>query len=116
MPKPTLSMREAHLRQSGHLNPAFTRILVRFVTDIETRTRVWMTLVITLFCFLALGLSGTKRPWCDEGWFASVAFNLMHRGVMGMTVLDPHGFIFAPFVKDIDKYTYWIMPGYAFMQ
>jgi hypothetical protein len=35
---------------------------------------------------------------------------------MGLTVLDPHGFIFAPVVKGIDRYTYWLMPAHAFMQ
>ena len=75
-----------------------------------------MGIVIAVFCSLATGLVLTKRPWCDEAWFASIAYNLMHHGRMGMTVLDPHGFIFAPVVKGIDRYTYWLMPAHVFMQ
>ena len=33
-----------------------------------------------------------------------------------MTILDPHGFVFAPYVEGIDRYTYWIMPGYLLLQ
>ena len=35
---------------------------------------------------------------------------------MGMTVLDPHGYIFDPYVEGIDRYTYWVMPGYLLLQ
>ena len=38
-------------------------------------------------------------------------YNLTHHGFMGMTVLDPHGYIFDPYVEGIDRYTYWVMPG-----
>jgi 4-amino-4-deoxy-L-arabinose transferase-like glycosyltransferase len=58
----------------------------------------------------------TKRPWVDEGWYASIAHDLLYRGVMGMTILDPRGFAFTPVVKEIDRYTYWVMPGYIFIQ
>ncbi len=33
-----------------------------------------------------------------------------------MTILDPHGFVFAPYVEGIDRYTYWVMPGYLLLQ
>ncbi len=68
------------------------------------------------FCLITGGVAVSKRPWCDEGWFADIAYNLAHRGVMGLTLLDPHGFVFAPLVKGIETYTYWVMPGYIFMQ
>lgn len=80
------------------------------------RMAIWLGLVITAFCFLTAGIALTKRPWCDEGWFAGIAYNLVYRGVMSLTVLDPHGFPFAPMVKGIDQYTFWVMPGYMFMQ
>jgi 4-amino-4-deoxy-L-arabinose transferase-like glycosyltransferase len=91
-------------------------IALRLSANVSAHSSKWVVLVVALFCLLALGLTVTKRPWCDEGWFASIAYNLIHHGVMGLTVLDPHGFIFAPLVKDIDRYTYWVMPGYIFMQ
>lgn len=33
-----------------------------------------------------------------------------------MTVLDPHGFVFAQYVPGIDRYTFWVMPGYLLLQ
>jgi 4-amino-4-deoxy-L-arabinose transferase-like glycosyltransferase len=72
---------------------------------------------IILFSLLfATGAALTRRPWCDEGWFASIGWSLIHRGVMGMSVLDPHGYIFHPNVEGIDRYTYWVMPGYPLLQ
>lgn len=72
---------------------------------------------IVLFSLLfATGAALTRRPWCDEGWFASIGWSLIHRGVMGMSVLDPHGYIFHTNVEGIDRYTYWVMPGYPLLQ
>ena len=73
-------------------------------------------LVCLVFCGLAIGVILTKRPWCDEGWFASIVYNVIHHGVMGLTVLDPHGFVFAPEVRGIDRHTYWVLPNYIFGQ
>ncbi len=58
----------------------------------------------------------TRRPFCDEAWFADIAYNLIHHGHLGMKVLDPHGFPFATYVDGIDRYTYWVLPGYSLMQ
>jgi hypothetical protein len=77
---------------------------------------MWLASVVVGCCLLAFGIAETKRPWVDEAWFASIAYNLIHKGVMGMTVLDPHGFIFAPLVPEVDRYTFWVMPGYPFLQ
>ncbi len=72
---------------------------------------------IILFSLLwATGAALTRRPWCDEAWFASPPYNLNHHGFMGMTILDPHGFVFASYVEGIDRYTYWVMPGYLLLQ
>jgi 4-amino-4-deoxy-L-arabinose transferase-like glycosyltransferase len=72
--------------------------------------------IVALAVVLAICLMVARRPFCDEAWFASTAYNLLHHGRMGMTVLDPHGFVFAPLVKDIDKYTFWVLPGYVLVQ
>ncbi|HEX3249095.1 MAG TPA: glycosyltransferase family 39 protein [Pyrinomonadaceae bacterium] len=64
--------------------------------------------VLGLYLLLAAGTARSKRPWSDEGWFASPALNLITKGYMGTSVLEtvePRGQ-----QKGIDKYTYWIMP------
>jgi 4-amino-4-deoxy-L-arabinose transferase-like glycosyltransferase len=80
--------------------------------------RVLWTLAATIAfsVVLSAGLTVTRRPWCDEGWFASPALNLMRHGFMGMTILDPHGYPFATYVQGIARHTYWIMPGYFLFQ
>lgn len=67
---------------------------------------------VVLSCALALA----KRPWCDEAWFASPAYNLAYHGTIGTTILDPHGFAYTPDLKGVDRFTYWIMPGYILAQ
>ena len=97
-------------------SPTLGRVLALIADDTDLRARLWLAAVIALFCALASGVAATKRPWCDEGWLADIAYNLIHHGVMGLTILDPHGFVFAPVIKGIDRYTYWVMPGYILLQ
>jgi hypothetical protein len=70
--------------------------------------------VLALFLVLAFGTAVTKAPWCDEGWFASPAFNLAFKGFMGTTVLDPASGTPTLHTRTrldgIDRYTYWVMP------
>lgn len=64
--------------------------------------------VVVLYIALAAGTAMSKRPWSDEGWFASPAYNLITNGHMGTTILEsvePRGQ-----QKGINQYTYWIMP------
>ena len=64
--------------------------------------------VVVLYFILAAGTSLSRRPWSDEGWFASPAYNLITNGHMGTTILEsvePRGQ-----QKGINQYTYWIMP------
>ena len=70
--------------------------------------RLIATCVLGLYLVLATGTALSKRPWSDEGWFISPALNLITRGYMGTSVLEP----VEPRgqQKGIDKYTYWIMP------
>ena len=71
---------------------------------------------IAFSLLVAIGVALTRRPWCDEAWFASPSYNLVRHGFMGMTILDPHGFIHTTFVQGIDRYTFWVMPGYLLLQ
>lgn len=64
--------------------------------------------VLVLYLLFTAGTALTKRPWSDEGWFASPAYNLAYNGYMGTSILEsvePRGQ-----QKGIDKYTYWVMP------
>lgn len=64
--------------------------------------------VVVLYFLLAAGTAMSKRPWSDEGWFASPAYNLINKGHMGTTILEsvePRGQ-----QKGINQYTYWVMP------
>ena len=61
---------------------------------------------VAVYLVLALMQASTKRPWSDEGWFASPAFNLAYHGFMGTTVL------YNPRLPRIQQNTYWILPLY----
>ena len=61
---------------------------------------------------LSLGIALSRRPWCDEGWFACAAYNLERHGRLGISILDSHGFPFATYVAGIHRFTFWILPGY----
>ncbi len=70
--------------------------------------------VLVLYLLLTAGTAWSKRPWSDEGWFASPALNLINHGYMGTSILEtaePRGQ-----QKGIDKYTYWIMPLHILTQ
>ena len=66
-------------------------------------TAVWVGGIIAGCCLLAFSVALTTRPWCDGAWFADIANNLLHRRVMGMTILDPTEFPDTPLVKGIDR-------------
>ena len=70
---------------------------------------------LVLFLALALGSTLTKRPWVDEAWFASPAYDLASHGRMGTHVLEPRGSHLsvlnpAASLERIDQHTYWVMP------
>ena len=89
--------------------------MTSYFADQRRSTHI-LAAIVLFSLLLATGAALRRRPWCDEAWFASVGYNLIHHGVMGMTVLDPHGYIFDPYVEGIDRYTYWVMPGYLLFQ
>src|SRR5436853_2442867 len=61
--------------------------------------------VVVIYLVLALGTAVSRRPWSDEGWFASPAFNLATHGSMGSPVLDS-----SSWLPGINQYTYWVLP------
>ncbi|HVX67749.1 MAG TPA: glycosyltransferase family 39 protein [Bryobacteraceae bacterium] len=71
------------------------------------RSRILLAAGIAgIYITLAVLLAVTLRPRSDEGFFASPALNLVETGSMGTPVLEPG----HAFMKDIDRYTYWITP------
>src|ERR1022692_2292115 len=62
------------------------------------------------YAALSAGTAHALRPWVDEGWHGAPAWSLAFRGYMGTP-----GFAVAG-LKDIDRYTYWIMPIYPVAQ
>jgi 4-amino-4-deoxy-L-arabinose transferase-like glycosyltransferase len=69
-------------------------------------TVIVVSLAIGLYLLLALGSAFTQRPWCDEAWNASPAFNLITKGYMGTSFLETAGTT----LQRLDRYTYWILP------
>ncbi len=65
-----------------------------------------------LYIALATLAAYTVRPRADEGFFASPALNLLENGSMGTPVIEPG----HAFMKDIDRYTYWITPLHFLVQ
>jgi hypothetical protein len=70
---------------------------------------------VLLYVLLAFGSVLTKRPWCDEAWFASPALDLIVNGRMGTHVLEPTGTHLSLLksgarLDRIDQHTYWVMP------
>jgi hypothetical protein len=72
--------------------------------------------IVTLSASLSCAFALARRPWCDEAWLANPAYNLIRHGFMGTTILDSHGFIFAPFIEGLQRFTFWIMPMYVLIQ
>jgi hypothetical protein len=62
-------------------------------------------LIIALYIVLSIAYSMTRRPWSDEGWFASASYSLAQDGVMATRILEPIGIH-----QGMDKHTYWVMP------
>jgi 4-amino-4-deoxy-L-arabinose transferase-like glycosyltransferase len=83
------------IRQYINVNPALLVGLIALLT----------------FVALCIGISLTKRPWSDEGWFAATGYNLFFHHSMGNPVLEPRGFL-----EGINQYTYWTAPLYYPLQ
>ena len=71
--------------------------------------------VVGLYAALTIGVSLTKPPEIDEGWFASPALNLVTKGSMGTTVLESSGTVTSR-LAGINQHTYWVMPLHLLTQ
>ena len=67
-------------------------------------------LAIGAVAVLAAYAAHALRPWVDEGWHGAPAWSLACRGYMGTPCFAEDG------LKDIHRYTYWIMPIYPVAQ
>jgi len=68
-----------------------------------------------MFVVAAVWMVMTKRPWIDEAWFSSPAWELVTYGRMGTALLDPAGShlrLYNPHavLQGINQHTYWVMP------
>jgi len=74
--------------------------------------KVWVIGAVILVAYIGLstGTAHALRPWIDEGWHGVPAWSLAFRGYMGTPCFVEAG------LKDIDRYTYWIMPIYPVIQ
>jgi hypothetical protein len=74
------------------------------------RLAIGAVAVLAAYTALGAGTAHALRPWVDEGWHAAPAWSLAFRGYMGTPSFVEAG------LKDIDRYTYWIMPIYPVAQ
>src|SRR6516162_9544166 len=84
------------------------------------RLRDWHTrgilLCVLVYLILTAAALHSVLPWCDEGWFSDPAWNLMTRGAMANTALDPTATWREVNLTGIDRHAYWIMPLYVVAQ
>ena len=64
--------------------------MIKRLSEIHGRKVYWgvAASVFVLYLLLTAGTAASKRPWSDEGWFASPAYNLITNGHMGTSVLE----------------------------
>jgi 4-amino-4-deoxy-L-arabinose transferase-like glycosyltransferase len=84
--------------------------------EIPTHKLFLLLLIGSVFVCLAASTALTRAPYCDEGWFASPALNLVQNGFMGTTVLDPAGISDRCELQGIQKHTYWALPLHFLVQ
>lgn len=87
----------------------------------SARLRASIAAIVAAYLVLAVWDSVTKRPWCDEAWFANPAFNLITTGSMGSPVIEPSGSCVTGrrpgvVLGGINQHTYWIMPLHVLAQ
>ncbi len=84
--------------------------------NLAPQSAIWVAAVLALYLVLAVGTLLTLRPMCDEGWFSSPALNLITKGNMGTSILDPTGTWRSVRLPGIRQHTYWVMPFYLLAQ
>lgn len=73
---------------------------------------VIMTVVLAFYALQGLLLSQAKSPWIDEAWVAQPAINLLEKGQMVASFLEPAN---PDMLQQSHRYTYW-MPPLWFLQ
>ena len=65
-------------------------------------------IVVAAYITLSFGSTLRNRPWADEAYSASTAWNLVEHGSFGTTNIETAG----GWLTRIDQTTYWVMPLY----
>ena len=66
---------------------------------------------VAVYLILTVSTALTKIPWCDEAWYASPGWNLITKGTMGTSTLEPSSTTWKSVgLTGIDRHTYWAMP------
>jgi len=87
--------------------------------EVQSATKLRRVLIVAGLVLYGASCAGTIRtalPWCDEGWFADPAYNLLTRGVLANSAMDPTFAFSTVRATGIDRHTYWIMPLYPLAQ
>jgi hypothetical protein len=72
-----------------------------------SRHQIFFVAVLLAYLILAIGTASTRQPYGDEGWLASPAHTLVHRGYMAVIPSDRH--------RDSHK-AYWMPPVFFLVQ
>jgi 4-amino-4-deoxy-L-arabinose transferase-like glycosyltransferase len=89
------------------------------ITESPAAKRLYRAVILAVLIIYGASCAGSIRtalPWTDEGWFADPAYNLLTRGVLANSTLDPTFGFGAARVTGINRHTYWIMPLYLLAQ
>jgi 4-amino-4-deoxy-L-arabinose transferase-like glycosyltransferase len=74
-------------------------------------SRIGVGVSIALYLILTCATAVTKCPWNDETWYASPGWNLITKGHMGTSTLEPSSSTWRSVrLTGIDRHTYWAMP------
>jgi 4-amino-4-deoxy-L-arabinose transferase-like glycosyltransferase len=79
---------------------------------VSKRTLAALCGILLFYFTLGLMRARTSQPFCDEGWFASPAVNLLRTGTMSTTVLDVTAAWRNTSLEGLERHTYWTMPLY----
>lgn len=71
-----------------------------------SRRKLAALAIALVFVLLSFGTAATRRPFCDEAWFASPALNLATKGYFGTSNLEFTG----TYALHMDRRTYYEMP------